>query len=112
MNEVVGQVILESSKFSALVRGETIIAQIGTYGAHDWEAVEIALDERLVGKTELEQAQAQATLLYGVATAVKTGLAHSHRELGAECGEVPCTLCWLHGTAEEALAALAEIGDS
>ena len=68
----------------------------------------VASEVRLILQNELEQAQARVKLLYGVATAVKTGLAHSHRELGAECGEAPCTLCWLHGTAEEALAAFAE----
>ncbi len=55
-----------------------------------------------------EQAEARVKLLYNVVSAVKIGLAGSHRELGAECGEVACTLCWLHGKAEEALAALAE----
>ncbi len=54
-----------------------------------------------------EQAQAREKRLYNVVTAVRTGLAGSHRELGAGCGETACTLCWLLGEAEETLAAIA-----
>jgi hypothetical protein len=59
---------------------------------------------------ERDKAQARAAKLYGVATAVKIGLAEPHQQTGIHCGdeETPCTLCWLLGEAEAALAALAE----
>lgn len=73
-----------------------------------------AENERLVADVEeqtclTEQTRARVRRLYDVVTAVKIGLAGAHPgSLGADCSEAPCTLCWLHNTAEEALTALAE----
>ncbi len=68
-------------------------------------------------ETKLEQVRhevaalrRQLATLYDVATTARDGLAGNHREMGKDCGEAPCAICWVEGTAENALAALAEEG--
>ena len=52
----------------------------------------------------LEQAQARMAKMRDALKAVLIGLEEPHQRAGMDCGEAPCTLCWLLGEAKAALA--------
>ena len=55
-------------------------------------------------RRQLEQSQARVKLREEALSAAKIGLGGNHRGAGALCGEDVCTLCWVQGEVEAALA--------
>ena len=45
MSEIIGREPITLDDLKALARGEIIAIETGQYGAHDWEALELFLDD-------------------------------------------------------------------